>query len=116
MNGSLSSDFSSVANATTTADMSTPTAPSGLTVAPSGMAGMDLNWTDNSNNETGFEIQKGDNSGGTCSNWSALTTEAAGATFYTDATADNSTPTLYCYRVRAVNGNGNSSWVEDYFP
>ena len=59
-----------------------------------------LSWTDNSSNETGFEIDKKIGQG----SFSQLTTTAANATSYVDTTVDDNV--LYTYRIRATN-NGS---------
>lgn len=65
-----------------------------------------LSWTDASNDETGFEIQRRADGGA----WSTVTTTAANATSYNDAGA-NTTTALYEYRVRAVKtGDSPSGW------
>jgi hypothetical protein len=67
-----------------------------------------LSWTDNSNNETGFAIQRADNG-----NWGAvIATVAANQTTYTDNLSNNRSYNLYQYRVVAVNGSGSSAYTE----
>jgi len=63
---------------------------------------VDLTWMDNSTNETGFTVQRTDNSAGP---WTTLTTLPAGATLYTDPIGNmNGT---YYYRVFASNTVGD---------
>jgi hypothetical protein len=57
-----------------------------------------LNWQDNSNNETGFQIQRATSSGGP---WSVVGTVGANVTSYMDAGLSSST-TFY-YQVAAFN-------------
>ena len=93
--GETTSNFVSVAAAA-----SAPTAPTNLTfVLQAGPQGQ-LNWTDNSNNETGFTVQRATNNTFT----TGLTSFNVGAniTTYTDATVVAGT--TYYYRVIAVNG------------
>jgi|GEM_PF-833207 len=69
------------------------------------LADLNLDWTDNSNNESGFEIER--STDGT--NFSSLASVGANVTSYTDATVINGT--TYWYRVRAYNGAGNSGYT-----
>jgi hypothetical protein len=87
---------------------SAPTAPSSLVGFPDVMSAPNimLTWADNSNNETGFEVERSTTGGGV--GFSNITTTTAGATAYTDNTANAAT--TYYYRVRAINGSGNSSY------
>jgi hypothetical protein len=65
---------------------------------------INLSWTDNSNNETGFKVERSKNGKG----FSQLATVGANVTTYSD-TGLNRTTTYY-YRVRAVNAGGNSAY------
>ena len=80
-----------------------PTAPNNLTAVPLSQTQIRLNWTDASNNETGFKVER--SLDGTT--WSPAGTPAANATSFTDSglTAD----TLYIYRVKATNAGGDSA-------
>lgn len=55
-------------------------APSNLTITDYTASSVDLSWTDNSGNETGFVIQRKVDEGA----WSDLDTVAANTTIYTD--------------------------------
>ena len=83
-----------------------PAAPSGLTATallnPLRVA---LSWTDNANNETGFEIQRATGAAGA---FATIATVGANAITYTDTTVLPST--TYRYQVRAVNAAGNSAF------
>ena len=81
-----------------------PASPSNLNALAAGPTAVNLTWTDNSNNETGFIIERQTGSSGT---WQPLTTTAAGAVAYTDTTAGAGT--TYTYRVRATNSAGDSA-------
>jgi titin len=100
------SAYSNVATATAGAAPTIPTAPSALTATAASSSQINLAWTDNSNNETGFEIQRSLN--GT-SGWTAVVTTAAGAVAY--ANTGLSSSTAYYYRVRASNSAGSSAWT-----
>ena len=110
--GSLSLSYSNVSSfsvtrpltATGTA-LTAPTAPTGLTAFAAPMTGIMLNWTDNSSNESGFEVERSTTSG---AGFVLLTTTAAGVNSYTDSST--STGTTYYYRVRAINAAGNSAY------
>lgn len=82
-----------------------PTAPSGLSATNLNSGRARLNWSDNSNNETGFEIQRETGSG---RNWTNLVTINVGAntTTYTDTPGR----AKHRYRIRAVNAAGQSAW------
>ncbi len=75
------------------------TAPSNLTLSPPTSNGVTLSWTDNSDNEAGFRIERSADGGLT---WLTAGTTAANITTF----ADNSLAggTTYAYRVRAING------------
>jgi hypothetical protein len=85
-----------------------PTAPTGLSVAPNGANRIDLSWTDNSNNETGFKIQRKLGAGGT---WQQIDTAGANVTTYTDTAVIGNA--AYYYRVCAYNPDGDSAWSNE---
>jgi plastocyanin len=84
---------------------SLPVAPDALKASALSKTQVQLNWHDNSSNETGFviEVQTGTNGG------AFVQAGTAGANA-TGATIGNLTPaTFYTFRVRATNGNGASA-------
>ncbi|MCX6743193.1 MAG: fibronectin type III domain-containing protein, partial [Candidatus Parcubacteria bacterium] len=83
-----------------------PSAPSGLTAEAVLGARIDLTWTDNSNNETGFKIERKEGAGGT---YTEIATASAGVITYQDAGL--SPYTLYYYQVRATNAGGDSVYT-----
>lgn len=86
-----------------------PAAPGSVTAtvgAASASDTIDLTWSDNSSDETGFEIERSDTGG---ASWSAVSTTAANATTYVDSGLDPET--TYRFRVRAVNEYSESAWV-----
>ncbi len=85
-----------------------PTAPTNLVAVSISTTRIDLSWTDNSSDETGFKIERKTPSG----SFSQIATVGAGITTYSDTglTSD----TTYVYRVRANNGSGNSAYTNEY--
>ncbi len=87
-----------------TAQVSPPLAPSSLTAVLTNGPTITLGWLDNSNNETGFIVERSDNNGA----FAQIGTTAANVATYVDSTgALNNT---YAYRVAAFNPLGNSSY------
>ncbi|MBN9386384.1 MAG: fibronectin type III domain-containing protein, partial [Chitinophagaceae bacterium] len=64
-----------------------------------------INWTDNSSNETGFEIYRSTSFSGT---YSIVSTVPANTTSFVDSTVQASTK--YFYRVQAINKYGSSGF------
>jgi len=87
-----------------------PSAPSGLTAAVISSSQISLSWTDNSTNETGFEIWRKTGSGGT---YSAIATVAANVTTYANTGLTGNT--TYYYKVRAYNGGGYSGFSNEAY-
>ena len=87
---------------------STPAAPSGLTATVASSSQINLHWTDNSTNETGFMIERKTGAAGT---WGQIATAGVNATSYADSGLAASTN--YVYRVRANNAAGPSSYSNE---
>lgn len=82
-----------------------PVAPSNLTATPASYSKINLSWTDNSNDETAFELLR---STDRFSGFAAIARTAPNSNTYTDSAL---TPnTTYYYRVRAINGYGESEY------
>lgn len=85
-----------------------PDAPSSPTATAISTSQINVGWTDNSGNETGFDVERSPDG---ASGWAAIT----GSPFAADSTSCSDTGlsagTTYYYRVRAVNGDGNSSYT-----
>ena len=113
----LVSPYSNVAGATTGSVVVTPTpsptpsptpvptpaAPSALAASPASASQINLAWSDNSSNETGFKVERSVSSAGP---WGQIGTTAASS--YADTGLTGST--TYWYRVRAYNGAGDSPY------
>lgn len=83
-----------------------PAAPSNLAATAASESRVDLTWTDNSDNETGFRIERCE--GSACSGFAQIGTTAADVATYVDLTVAGGK--TYRYRVRAVNTAGTSSY------
>ena len=105
-NGTIDSAYSNTPSATTLLDPPTP--PSGLTITALLTNKVTLSWSDNSNNETGFKIQRKTGATGTYTN---IRTTGASATAYSDTTVIDGT--LYYYRVSATNAAGDSAFCNE---
>jgi len=81
-----------------------PDAPTNLTAAAPLCNQVNLNWTDNSSDESGFKIDR--SADGT--NFSQIDTVGANVTTYSDTTVAGSTG--YWYKVKAYNSGGDSSY------
>jgi hypothetical protein len=82
-----------------------PRAPSNLQATAVSRTQVNLTWTDNSSNETGFKIQRSSDGGST---WTQIGTVGADVTSYSDTTVRRRT--TYEYRVAAYNAAGTSAW------
>jgi len=84
-----------------------PAAPSNLTAPIVSATRVQLSWTDNSNNETGFKIERKEGSG----SFQQIGQVPADVTTYEDATV---LPlTSYTYQVRATNASGDSAYSNE---
>jgi P pilus assembly chaperone PapD len=81
-----------------------PAAPSDLRLVVNGGTEIDLAWSDRSENEKGFEVERKGAKG-----WEKVATLPAGTTTYVDSGLSRFSS--YRYRVRAVNGEGSSDWT-----
>lgn len=83
---------------------SPPAAPSNLTVTAVDSHDIRLNWKDNSSNETGFEINNG------------VVSKYAGANKATYTWGGLAPGTYMCFKIRAYNSVGNSTWEPNVSP
>jgi hypothetical protein len=95
------SPYSNEASATTPSapPPEPPAAPSALTATAVSSSQIDLEWTDNADNETGFKVQR---------DGLVVDTVGADVTSYSDTGLDAST--TYTYQVCAYNGDGDSTY------
>ncbi len=84
-----------------------PVAPSNLTATPASSSQINLSWTDNSTNETGFIIQQSQNN----IDFTQIAAVSSNVTTYNNSGLAPST--TYYYRVLASNGFFNSEYSED---
>jgi fibronectin type 3 domain-containing protein len=98
------SGYSDVASATTAAE-TIPLAPANLTATASGGSRVNLVWSDRSDNENGFVIERSSDAG---ASWTPLTTLATDATSSSDTTVVPGTS--YRYRVKATGNAGDSEY------
>jgi hypothetical protein len=84
-----------------------PNAPTGPGLLPVSSTVLQLSWTDNSTDETGFQIERSTTGSG--GPFTLLTTVAANIITYDNTGL--SPATNYCYRVRAINGGLSSAYT-----
>ncbi len=92
----------------TTAAATTPTPPSDLAATAADHQRIDLTWTDNSDDEIGFRIERKTEPSGT---FAVITTVGANVTKYYNTGLQPGT--TYTYRIRAYNGVGNSPYSNE---
>src|SRR5258705_545173 len=88
----------------TAASPATPVAPTNLAAVAASSSQVNLSWSDNSNNETGFKVQRSTNG----NSFSLVATLGANVTTY--ANTGLTASTRYYYRVRSYNTKGNSAF------
>jgi len=103
------SSYSNVAVATTWSPP--PTAPADLTATAVSYRQINLSWSDNSNSESGFKIERAWQFFGWLSSWSEVATLGPNMTSYQDTGL--TTGTIYHYRVRAFSGPGFSPYSNE---
>ncbi|MBN1642087.1 MAG: protease inhibitor I42 family protein [Anaerolineae bacterium] len=83
-----------------------PAAPINLAAAAVSESQINLAWTDNAGDETGFKIERCTGAG--CNDFSQIATVGANVTSYSNTGL--AAATSYSYRVRATNGAGDSDY------
>jgi hypothetical protein len=86
-----------------------PVAPSGLGITATSSSSISLNWTDNSNDETSFVVQRSTTTG---TGFTTIATLGANITSYIDNTGLTAS-TTYFYQVFATNAAGNSGFSNE---
>ncbi|MEQ8468160.1 DUF4114 domain-containing protein [Coleofasciculus sp. E1-EBD-02] len=82
-----------------------PTTPSDLSLTAVSATEIELTWADNSNDETGFRIERSRDQ----ENWTVVATTVADVTRYRDTELTSNTQ--YYYRLRAINDIGDSAAI-----
>jgi fibronectin type 3 domain-containing protein len=103
-NSDGNSDYSNVATATTLAKPAGPNAPSALRATINSSRSVTLTWQDNSDNESGFQLERAAGIG----DFVRIITLGPNTTTFTDNALQPNT--VYRYRIRAVNENGASAY------
>lgn len=104
-NSGGSSAYSNTASATTSGGSGTlPAAPTNLGATATSSSQINLSWTDNAANETGFSIERSTGGGA----FAQIATVGANVTSFQNTGLAAST--TYSYRVRASNAAGNSAY------
>jgi len=85
-----------------------PNAPTNLTATAVSSSQINLAWTQNSSDETGFKIERKTGAGGT---YAQIATVGANVTSYSNTGLAQGT--TYFYQVRAYNGSGNSAYTDE---
>jgi hypothetical protein len=83
-----------------------PAAPTNLKATAVSRSQINLSWIDNSNNENGFRIERCQ--GSKCTNFVQIANVSEDVSNHSDVGLRRST--IYRYRVRAYNANGNSAY------
>jgi hypothetical protein len=98
------SAYSNTASAKTLA-AALPPAPSGLTATAASSSRINLSWTDNASNETGFKVERATSSSGP---WTQIGTTGTNVASFADTSV--TAATTYYYRVRATSATGDSGY------
>ncbi|HKO15621.1 MAG TPA: fibronectin type III domain-containing protein [Gemmatimonadaceae bacterium] len=86
-----------------------PAAPSNLQATALSSSRVDLAWTDNATNETGFYVERAPDNNGVPGTFTQIGILGSNATAYSDLGL--APTTTYWYRVRSYNASGNSAYT-----
>lgn len=100
------SGSSGTASPTAPTSAAQPSAPTNLTLSVLSHSQIDLNWSDNSSDETGFRVERC--TGADCSDFAEIASVGQDVTSYSHA--DLTAQTVYRYRVLAFNAVGSSAY------
>lgn len=95
-------------------DQTAPATPSNLTALAGSSTQINLTWTDNSDNETSFKIERADGFGQPVqytTTYKQLATVPTNVTEFSDTTLTPST--TYFYRITATNSVGDSAYSNE---
>jgi hypothetical protein len=107
-NAAGASAYTGEAGVTTpAAQVPPPAAPSNLVAAATSSTQVTLTWSDNSNNETSFKVERRTGSG------AFAEVASLGSNVTTFGDSGLTAATTYGYRVRAVNGSGPSNYSNE---
>ena len=101
------SSYSNEVSATTQKEVVVPAKPTNLFASASSSTEIKLSWTDNSNNEDGFKLER-KTSGGS---FAEIKTLSPNSVSFTDSGLN--TDTTYYYRIRAYNVDGYSDYSNE---
>jgi subtilisin family serine protease len=104
------SAYSNSAQATTQSAALPPSAPSNLTSLVVSYSQINLNWTDNSNNEEGFRLERCTGALADCGDVNFVQMPPVGPNVTSFNNVGLQAETTYTYRVRAVNSTGTSGY------
>lgn len=105
--GTLTGALSGCGEGDSPVDPRPPAAPSDFTATPVSATRIELGWSDNSSNETSFELQRHSSLE---SDFMTLVEPPAGSTGYSDESVSGNT--LYYYRIRSVSEGLTSAWTD----
>src|SRR5262249_44724239 len=104
--GGLVLDGLSVTPADGSSPLDTTAAPAALAAIAASPAQVNLSWTDNSDNESGFEVQRK-----STGDWTKIGVAPANSPAFADSALGGGTH--FSYRVRALGPNGASDWSNE---
>ena len=88
---------------------SIPSGPSNLYAKAKSSTQLVLGWKDNSNNETGFKVEKKEGACGSINSWTQIATKPSNKATHT---VSGLTPgTTYSFRIKAYNASGDSTYT-----